>query len=149
MYGELSGEQMEQVLRTSTVGHLGCYGNGRPYVVPINYAYDGAHVYGYTRDGMKLRLMRAHPTICLQVEQIEGITNWQSVIAWGTYEELRGDDAAKAQEFFAGRFTPLLGGAPIQHAHGMGGWGSHPPTWQDAVLYRITLTTKTGRFEHS
>ncbi len=148
MYGELSGAQREHVLRTSTVGRLGCYEDRRPYVVPINYVYDGEHVYGYTRDGMKLRLMRAHPTVCLQVDQIEDITNWQSVIAWGTFEELHGDDAERAKNLLIGRFTPLLGGAPIQRAHGMGGWGSHPPTWQDAVLYRITLTTKTGRFEN-
>ena len=147
MYGELSGAQREHVLRTSTVGRLGCYEDRRPYVVPINYVYDGEHVYGYTRDGMKLRLMRAHPTVCLQVDQIEDITKWQSVIAWGTFEELHGDDAERAKNLLIGRFTPLLGGAPIQRAHGMGGWGSHPPTWQDAVLYRITLTEKTGRHE--
>lgn len=147
MYGELNASQVEQVLRTGTVGHLGCYGESRPYVVPINYFYDGAHVYGYTREGMKLRLMRAHPTVCLQVDRIENITNWQSVIAWGMFEELHGSEREKAQALLIGRFTPLLGGAPIQHAHGMGGWAGHPPTWHDAVLYRITLTAKTGRFE--
>jgi hypothetical protein len=94
---------------------------------------------------MKLRLMRAHPTVCFQVDHIEDISNWQSVITWGTFEELYGDDAANATALIVSRFTPLLGGAPIQRAHGMGGWGSHPPTWHDAVLYRITLTTKTGR----
>jgi uncharacterized protein len=147
MYGELSGTQIENLLHISTVGHLGCCGDGRPYVVPINYLYDGTHVYGYTRDGMKLRLMRAHRTVCFQVDQIEGIANWQSVVTWGTFEELHGDDAEKAQQMMTDRFTPLLGGTPIQKAHGMGGWGSHPPTWHDAVLYRIILTTKTGRYE--
>ncbi len=148
MYGELSGAQVEHVLHLGTTGHLGCYGDARPYVVPINYAYDGQHIYGYTREGMKLRLMRAHPTVCFQVDQIEDITDWQSVIAWGTFEELHGDDAENAKDLLIGRFTPLLGGAPIQRAHGMGGWADHAPTWQDAVLYRITLTTKSGRFEN-
>lgn len=147
MYGELSTAQVEQILHTGTVGHLGCCGDSRPYVVPINYIYDGGHVYGYTRDGMKLRLMRAHPTVCIQVDRIEGNTNWQSVIAWGTFEELHGDAAERAKSLFVSRFTPLLGGTPIQYAHGMGGWANHPPTWQDAVLYQITLTAKTGRFE--
>lgn len=147
MYGELGAATVERLLRTGAVGHLGCYGDGRPYVVPINYFYDGEYVYGYTRDGMKLRLMRAHPTVCLQVDRIEDSVNWESVIAWGRFEELHGDDAARAKELFSGRFTPLLGGAPIERVHGMGGWASHPPTWQDAVIYRITLTAKTGRFE--
>jgi hypothetical protein len=147
MYGELTAAQVEHVLRTGTVGHLGCYGESRPYVVPINYAYDGQYIYGYTREGMKLRLMRAHPTVCLQVDRIDDTTNWQSVIAWGTFEELYGQDAERARDFIVGQFTPLLGGGTIQRSHGMAGWGSHPPTWQDAVLYRITLTGKTGRYE--
>lgn len=148
MYGELSAAQVEQLLHMGTVGHLGCYGDSRPYVVPINYAYDGHHVYGYTREGMKLRLMRAHPTVCLQVDRITDIINWQSVIAWGTFEELHGNDAETARNIIVGRLTPLLGGGTIQRSHGMGGWGSHLPTWQDAVLYRITLTAKSGRFEN-
>lgn len=147
MYGELSAEQVEQVLRTGDVGHLGCYGDSRPYVVPISYVYDGEHVFGYTREGMKLRLMRAHPTVCFQVDHIDDITNWQSVITWGTFEELHGEDAEKARTIFSGRFTPLLGGGTIERSHGMAGWGDRPPTWQDAVLYRLTLTAKSGRFE--
>jgi len=147
MYGELHADQIEHLLRIETIGHLGCTGHDRPYVVPINYAYDGQHIYGYTRQGMKLRLMRDHPAVCLQVDHIEGITEWQSVIALGTFEELHEEDAERAKEIIANRFLPLLGGRPLERAHGMAGWGSHPPTWRDAVLYRITLTTKSGRFE--
>jgi nitroimidazol reductase NimA-like FMN-containing flavoprotein (pyridoxamine 5'-phosphate oxidase superfamily) len=147
MYGELSGTQIEHLFKREVVAHLGCYGGGKPYVVPINFAYDGAHIYGYTRDGMKLRLMRAHPTVCVQVDHISGITEWESVIAWGLFEELHGDEALAARRLIEDRFAPQLGGTPIERAHGMGGWGSHPSTWQDAMLYRITLTTKSGRFE--
>lgn len=59
MYGELGSAQVEHILHLGTTGHLGCYGDARPYVAPINYAYDGQHIYGYTREVMKLRLMRA------------------------------------------------------------------------------------------
>lgn len=147
MYGELSLSQIDTLLHSQVICHLACHDRQRPYVVPITYAYDGKHVFGYTREGMKLRIMRANPTVCLQVERITDITDWQSVIAWGTFEELSGDDAEKARRLIEDRFAPRMGGAPLEHVHGMGGWGNHPPTWQDAVLYQITLTTKSGRFE--
>jgi uncharacterized protein len=147
VYGELTTGQIEGLLHSQVVAHLGCYGGGRPYVVPITYAYDGAHIYGYTREGMKLRLMREHSAVCLQVDRIVGITDWQSVVAWGTFEELHGGDAGSARRLIEERFAPQMGGAPMERAHGMGGWGNRPPTWQDAVLYRITLTAKSGRFE--
>jgi nitroimidazol reductase NimA-like FMN-containing flavoprotein (pyridoxamine 5'-phosphate oxidase superfamily) len=139
MYGELSARQIETLLHEVGTAHLGCFDGDRPYVVPVSYLYDGTYVYGYTRDGKKLRAMRARPLVCVQVERIDGITNWQSVVAWGTFEELAGPEAAEAQQHFASRFLPLLGGAPIQRAHGMERWGG--------VLYRIALTTKSGRCE--
>lgn len=148
MYGELGPAEIETLLRTEIIGHLGCQGRDRPYVVPITYVYDGQHVFGYTRDGMKLRMMRAHPMVCLQGDHIVDISNWQSAVVWGTFEELHGDETTKARQLIEDRFAPRMGGMPIEQAHGMSGWGNHPPTWQDAVLYRITLTTKSGRFEH-
>jgi len=33
--------------------HLGCAHDGRPYVVPMNYAFDGTHLYFFTAEGMK------------------------------------------------------------------------------------------------
>jgi len=41
MLGVLSDEQIDQVLRSEVVGRIGCHDAGRPYVVPITYAYDG------------------------------------------------------------------------------------------------------------
>jgi uncharacterized protein len=147
MYGELTASQVEALLHAEVTAHLGCMDGTRPYVVPVSYYYDGKYVYGYTRDGMKLRMMRAHPLVCVQVERIEEIRNWRSVVAWGAFEELTGAEAEQARQEFARHFSPLLGGAPVQRAHGMEGWGMHPASWQDAVVYRIHLTTKTGRYE--
>jgi nitroimidazol reductase NimA-like FMN-containing flavoprotein (pyridoxamine 5'-phosphate oxidase superfamily) len=147
MYGELSATQIETLLRAEVTAHLGCFDGNRPYVVPISYLYDRTYVYGFTREGMKLRAMRAHPLVCVQVERVDGITNWRSVVAWGTFEELAGAEAEEARQRLVSHFTPLLGGASVQRTHGMEQWGSHAATWRDAVLYRIALTTKTGRYE--
>ena len=149
MYGKLTASQIEALLHAEVTAHLGCMDGTRPYVVPISYYYDGRYLYGYTQDGMKLGMMRTHPLVCVQVEQIEKITNWRSVVAWGTFEELTGAEADEARQAFTRRFTPLLGGAPVQRAHGMEGWGKHAADWHDAVVYRIRLTTKTGRYEAS
>jgi uncharacterized protein len=147
MYGDLSAHEIERLLSSELVGRIGCHSDGQTYVVPTSYAYDGTGVYVYTREGMKLRMMRANPSVCFQVDHIEGLGNWQSVIAWGTFAELHGEDAATAKELFRQRFLPQLGGGSLERAHGMAGWGAHPATWQDAIVYRIMLTKKTGRYE--
>lgn len=149
MYGELTRTEIEHVLHTGWIGHLGCCDAGTPYVVPVTYAYDGTYVYGYTRAGRKLQMMRANPQVCFEVERVDDLANWQTVIAWGTFEELQGEDATKAETLIRDRTMVIVAGAPLALLHGMGGWGTHDASWQNAVRYRITLTKKSGRFERA
>ena len=41
MLGSLSSAEIEDLLRTEVVARLGCHAEGRTYVVPITYVYDG------------------------------------------------------------------------------------------------------------
>jgi nitroimidazol reductase NimA-like FMN-containing flavoprotein (pyridoxamine 5'-phosphate oxidase superfamily) len=38
MLGTLNSRQIDQVLRSEVVGHLGCYLDGKVYLTPISYA---------------------------------------------------------------------------------------------------------------
>lgn len=127
MLGELGGDQIERVLHSEVVGRIGCHDAGRPYVVPITYAYDGDAIYGHTSEGQKLHMMRANPYVCFEVEQVDDLANWRSVIAWGVFEELTGEQEQRALRLFEGRAR---------------GTSSETP-----VVYRIVLREKTGRFE--
>ena len=41
-------------------------------------------------------MMRANPFVCFEVEDIDDLANWHSVIAWGVFEELACEDEARA-----------------------------------------------------
>lgn len=140
MLGELTAERIESVLRENVVGRIGVHAYGRTYVVPITYAYDGKHVYAHSAEGMKLHLMRENPHVCFEVDHMDDLANWHSVIAWGTFEELRGEAAREALEILLDRIEPELAGPPGASAHPRSGM-------TPAVLYRILLEEKTGRFE--
>ena len=73
MLGELTPEEIDEMLRSEAIGRIGCYAFGRPYVVPITFAYDGVAVYGHSREGLKLRMMRSHPSVCFEVDRMEGL----------------------------------------------------------------------------
>ena len=88
MLGELTPEQINAVLFNEVVGRIGCYLEGRTYIVPITYVFDGEAVYGHSAEGLKIRMMRTNPNVCFQVDQRENLANWRSVIAWGVFEEL-------------------------------------------------------------
>jgi nitroimidazol reductase NimA-like FMN-containing flavoprotein (pyridoxamine 5'-phosphate oxidase superfamily) len=139
--GTLTTDEIDDLLRSETIGRIGCYGYGRPYVVPITYAYDGVAVYGHSREGLKLRMMRSHPTVCFEVDRTEALSSWRSVIAYGTFSELEADGAAIAMDLLRRRLAPLVPSAtsvPDGHLHASG------MPWS---VFRILLGERTGRFE--
>jgi hypothetical protein len=149
MLGELNGTQIEQILQSEVVGRIGCHDAGRAYVVPITYAYHGGAIYGHSTEGQKLHMMRANPYVCFEVEQIDDLANWRSVIAWGEFEELAGREEQHALQLLIDRLTPRLASAsahPGAGAHDAEGH-THDTADRTPVLYRIVLSEKTGRFE--
>jgi hypothetical protein len=148
MLGSLSPAEIEDLLHAEFVARIGCHAEGRTYVVPITYAYDGEGLIGHSVDGLKLRMMRQNPEVCLEVDHMDDLANWRSVIARGRFEELVGAVATAALITLRERFRPLLSSETSQPTHGLhegetptrtGNGGAH--------LYRIHLYEKTGRFE--
>jgi nitroimidazol reductase NimA-like FMN-containing flavoprotein (pyridoxamine 5'-phosphate oxidase superfamily) len=149
MLGTLNSRQIDQVLRSEVVGRLGCYHDGKAYVAPISYVYDGGdYIYGHSADGMKLRMLRAHPQVCFQVDRIENLANWVSVIVWGEFEELSGDAEKDAMRLFLERMEPLQVSETALSPHrAPAGVPALDLQGKPMVFYRIRLTERTGRFE--
>ncbi len=95
MIAKLSEEEAQELLQRNELGRLGCIADDRPYVVPVNYLYDGDSVYIHSLPGRKIAALRRHPQACLQVDEIERERSWRSVIAFGRYEEI-GDEQRRA-----------------------------------------------------
>ena len=149
MFGELDQEQIDQLLRSQAFGHLGCHAEGKTYVVPISYVYDGEGIYGYSINGMKLQLMQSNPEVCFQVDHIQNLSNWQSVIIWGTFEALEGDDAAQAAQLLMQRGLALVASGQSFHRVGVMEKHRFDTPHPHITIYRIHITEKTGRFEET
>ncbi|WP_196777401.1 pyridoxamine 5'-phosphate oxidase family protein [Candidatus Nitrosocosmicus hydrocola] len=85
--------QIDDLLKSELIGRIGCFDGNKVYVVPVTYAYDNGYIYGHTKDGLKIRIMRKNPNVCFEVDWMKDMSNWKSVIVYGTFEELKGDDA--------------------------------------------------------
>jgi nitroimidazol reductase NimA-like FMN-containing flavoprotein (pyridoxamine 5'-phosphate oxidase superfamily) len=146
--GALSDEQIDHVLRSEVVGRIGCHADGKTYVVPVVYAYDGSALYGHSNEGLKLHMLRANPAVCFEVDHVESLTNWQSVIVWGQFEELHDEDADRAEQLLVERLKPLLAGQIDQLAQSPAHVTSPDAGLlvRRAVVYRIVLAERTGRY---
>lgn len=129
-------------------GRIGCQLNNRLYIVPVSYCYDGKFVYAHSREGLKIDMLRKNKDTCFQVDIVDSLAIWRSVIVWGTYEELAsGRKQEEAKRLLDNRFAPLYTSQSISRPSE----NIHPPQSVEkrrkAVYFRIRIKEKTGRFE--
>lgn len=131
----LPDDEIEDLLRSAIVGRIACCahgaeGDGRPYLVPLAYGYDGESVFAHSGPGRKLDLMRAEPRVTFEVDEASAPDRWRSVIAEGTFEEIV--DPPERERALR---TMYREPAPI------------PDLGAQTVVYRIRLTSRSGRCE--
>lgn len=132
-------EEMEALLGSVGFGHLGCARDGRPYVVPMNYVYEGGTLYFLTTEGTKTEYLTANPEVCFQVEEISGPAHWRSVMALGRAERItKQEETEQAMRLLARRHPHLL---PALAPTEIGAW--HRPA--NIALYCIRRPDLYGR----
>ena len=147
MLGELNYTQIKNVLSSQAIGRLACSDGKQPYIIPVTYAYDGKHIYGQVMEGTKLKLLRKNPRVCFEVDMIVNMANWQTVLVYGIFEELKNSEARKAREFLFDRVFPLMTSSTI-HPFGHEEKGKVDDSRRiKPVMYRIKISQLTGRFE--
>src|SRR5438874_1265534 len=85
---EMTNPESRAMLKGMHVARLACALNNQPYIVPVHLAFDGQFFYGYSTLGHKIEWMRQNPLICLEIDTVIGNSQWESVVVFGSYEEL-------------------------------------------------------------
>ena len=136
---DMSPADMHALLQRQNFGHLGCARDGRPYVVPMHYAYDGKEFFFLTTEGMKTQFIEANPKVCLQVEEVTDSSHWRSVMVIGQAEQLsKSEEMQQAMKLITER-NPAL--TPAISATQLDTWGRAV----DIAIYRITPEMIDGR----
>ncbi len=147
MFGTLTTEEMDQLLTRQLMGRLGCNAFGRTYVIPISYAYRDGAIYCYTMEGLKLSMLRENKKVCFQVDDSKDLSNWQSVICWGEFEELTSDaDRTEALAVLNARHLPVRTSMKMQINKDWP-YGEKGSEMINGIFFRINIEDKTGRCE--
>lgn len=147
MLGELNYTQIKNVLSSQAIGRLACSDGKQPYIIPVTYAYDGKYIYGQLIEGTKLKLLRKNPKVCFEIDIITNMANWQSVLVYGVFVELKNTDAKKARDFLFETVFPLMTSSTIHPFGHEQNAKVNDETRVKPVMYRIKISKLTGRFE--
>jgi len=139
---EMTDDECRSALQKTILGRLGCARDNQPYVVPIYFAFDGEHLYGFTTVGQKIEWMRANEQVCLEIDERINDNHWMSVIVFGRYEELPDEpqyEAARMKAYQLLRRRALWWEpAYMSDAHRDGSHSIVP------VFYRVQIARMTG-----
>lgn len=142
MSRDMSNEEIEAFVRGEVVARIGCHADDHLYVVPVAYAFRDGVLYGFSHEGKKLAMMRKNPRVCVEIDAVEHLGSWKSVIAWGTFEELEGDAADRGAAIAAERLASLVSDAESRRRLREALRREPAP-----VIYRIRIDEMTGRVE--
>ena len=136
---DMAPAEMHGLLQRESFGHLGCARGGRPYVVPMHYAYDGKDLFFFTTEGMKTQFINENPQVCLQVEEVTDSTHWRSVMLNGKAEQITGNqEREKAMKLITERNPSLTPAISATQLDALG-------RAVDIAIYRITPEMIDGR----
>jgi hypothetical protein len=88
--GVLDDAQVMEVLKRRSVGRLSCAADGFTRVSAVHY--DGGKVpdlYLQPPDPECLALLQANPRVRLEVDDVQGPSQWETVLGWGLLEQIR------------------------------------------------------------
>ena len=129
-----------KLLERNRFAHLACHVKDDIFLVPISYVFADGYIYSHSKPGHKVEMMRKNPKVCFQVEEVQDFFHWKSVVAWGDFEELKGDAATTAMRLLLHKFyenEKRRSELEIDFAAQL----------ESAIIYRIKINKSTGRFE--
>lgn len=150
MQTTLSDTDIDALLSSQVIGHLGCSESSKPYVFPIAYLYKDNAIYGQTTEGKKVEILEKNPKVCFQVEEVTD-DGWKSAMVWGYYEDF---DFSKPQSATVAAAAQLLA---LKLGVKQSAYGVHIPytmgetleplmvNGKRATLFRIVIEEKSGR----
>lgn len=136
--------EIDQIIQSTQICRLGLSDHGQPYVVPLNFGYDGKAVYFHSASsGRKLQILAQNRRVCLEFEGDYELlpaneacsfsAHYESVIAFGEAELLTEPDAKKhAYDIIMAHYAE----PPFKY---------NPKSIENSVVIRVALDTVSGK----
>lgn len=94
----MSDGDARSLLAQNHVGRLAFTLHGRVDIEPISYVVDGEWILFRTSEGHKAEILRHHPWVAFQTDEIRGRFDWQSVVVHGRVQNLPDDRSDHERE---------------------------------------------------
>jgi uncharacterized protein len=135
---ELTRAECDALLERNLVGRIAFTFRNRVDIEPVHYVYANSWVHGRTSPGTKLATLLHHPWVGFEVDEIDGLYDWRSVVVHGVVHLPDRDGSASDRDAYESTLGLIRKLVPLALEPG-------DPTPERQVLFRIHVDEITGR----
>jgi uncharacterized protein len=99
-FRDLGPAECNALLARHNVGRLAFARKERVDIEPIHYVFDDQWLYGRTQPGTKLEVLTHNRWVAFEVDEVEALFDWRSVVVKGGFYLLRADGSAHEREIY-------------------------------------------------
>lgn len=137
-FRELDAAECTDLLQRHNVGRMAFARKDVVDIEPIHYVYDDGWLYGRTQPGTKIEVLTHHRWIALEVDEIDALFDWRSVVVKGGFYLLRREGSTQEQEIYDKGVEILRRLVPETLT-------PDDPLPERAILFRIHINEMFGR----
>lgn len=147
MYTSLDEKTSLAILKNDYLGHLSYIYQNRPFVVPITYFYDEERnvIICYSAEGHKMNAMRKNNEVAFNIVDVDGLTQWKSVMVHGKFEQLFGSDAKSYLHVFSLGIKTLIQEKELKELSFISEFSSKAVNENIPMIFTISVDEVTGK----
>lgn len=93
VFHDLSRAKSQKLLGRNHIGRIAFSFHDSVDIRPLSYVYTDDWIFGRTSPGDKLVTLRHNQWVAFEVDEIQGMLDWESVLAHGTFYRLEPEGA--------------------------------------------------------
>ncbi|MDQ6886204.1 MAG: pyridoxamine 5'-phosphate oxidase family protein [Gemmatimonadota bacterium] len=137
-FRELDDRESRELLARNHVGRMAYALHDRVDILPIHYVCDDNWIYARTSPSHKLAVLQHNKWVAFEVDEVEGLFNWRSVVVRGGLY-LLGDDTPVADPAARERALELLRSLLPETLE------ANDPVAFRTILFRVAVQELSGR----
>ena len=137
-------KDIDGIIRRCRVCHLAMCDASQPYVVPLNFGYDGCFLYFHAaREGRKIDMIRRNPRVCFEFDILHDIITSEQACNWGaTYESVIGSGTAEILDTLEAKNDALVW---IMRQYGSDTWDFTEQMLHKTLVLRVQILEISGK----
>jgi hypothetical protein len=141
-------KDIDGIIRRCRVCRLAMCDDGQPYIVPLNFGYDGRFLYFHAAPkGRKIDIIKRNDRVCFEFDILHDIVTAQQACDWGAkYESVIGSGTVEIVDDSKAKKEAL---ECIMRQYGKGAWDFPEEILQKTLILRVSILEISGKARKS